>query len=77
MFAASIGGLSIPLISGVLGDKYGIVWTFRFAAVVAAVGSVSVFALAVRNRLTPPPIDNLQGKRIAYKRTASMTLQTL
>uniref|UniRef100_A0A914WXH9 Monocarboxylate transporter n=1 Tax=Plectus sambesii TaxID=2011161 RepID=A0A914WXH9_9BILA len=78
MFAASIGGLSIPLIAGILGDRYGIVWTFRFAAAVAATGSINVFTLAVRKRLTPPPAENsLQSKRNTFRRRQSSTMQML
>uniref|UniRef100_A0A914WP60 Major facilitator superfamily (MFS) profile domain-containing protein n=1 Tax=Plectus sambesii TaxID=2011161 RepID=A0A914WP60_9BILA len=50
-FACSIGGLTIPVLAGYLGDTYGIVWTFLFAALVAVTGSIGCFALAIRKHL--------------------------
>jgi predicted MFS family arabinose efflux permease len=50
-FACSIGGLTTPVLAGYLGDLYGIVWTFRFAAMLAVTGSIACFALAVRKHL--------------------------
>lgn len=50
-FGCSIGGLTTPVLAGYFGDVYGLVWTFRFAAVAAIAGSIGCFSLAIHKHL--------------------------